>query len=212
MTLLEMLTAMGDRLGLLEMSVPQNHEAGPKIQTRTISLAELTTQIRPQEISELADLPAELSVPFAQIYESAGVKVEAHGWTVERLAQALPPDRVQGENRQEIQKKLLTMLASQGVGVEDIVKDAVARDRALDEFEKCVRKKLEERLASREHRRAELLSKIQQFQAELASLMENNKVEEQKWQEWKNQKRAAERELARTVGYFIDRPVITTDD
>ena len=86
MRLIEMLESLGDRLGLLEKAVGNASPAGLKIQTRSVTLEELKSEIRSEEVQALADLPAELAVPFDKIMETADklrndlIVIGTHGW------------------------------------------------------------------------------------------------------------------------------------
>jgi len=200
---------LGDRLGLLELAQAPTPHSTPKISTRTITLAELATEIRSEEVRLLAAMPAELSISFDRIYEAAGVKIPAHGWTAERLRQILPSGESKSTDRTTVQKKILETLTSEGVDSQELVKDAIARDKALDSFEAFVGKKMEDRLAAHARRIAELESKVHDLQSGIAGLQEQVRVERENWEEWKAKKRAAEKELAQTVAYLIDDPLIS---
>ena len=212
MNLIELLRAVGDRLGIVEMRPATSAAPCAKIQTRTISLKDLLTEIRQDEVRVLAELPAELSIPFEQIFATAGVKAAAHGWTVERLKQVLQTEAHQPKDRVEAQKAILNLLANENVSVEEVVKDAVARDQALDAFEVFVREKMERRIAARLRKRSELESRIRTLQEELDRLQGEAAQDEERWRQWQHNKKAMEQELAWAVGYLIDRPVITTTD
>lgn len=207
-----MLQGLGDRLGILESSSEQTAQAAAKIQTRIVTLSELTTEIRAEEVRALADLPAELTVPFEKIFDTAGIRPPANGWNVDRLKQLLLTDAFKDKERQAAQKAILSVLNSENVSVEDIVRDAMARDKALDSFETFARKKMEDRMAARERQIAETEAQIKSLQIQADELNEKMKVDQEKWHDWRKQKRARERDLAWTVGYLIDRQVITTDD
>lgn len=212
MSFLDLLQDLGDRLGILETAAGPAVHAAAKIRTRTITLAELATEIRSEEVRALADLPAELTVPFEKIFETAGIVPPANGWNVDKLKQLLLTDALKDKGREMVQKGILNILNSENVPVEDVVKDAMARDKALDSFEAFARKKIEDRMAARERQIAEIESQIEALQSELNGLREKAKIDQEKWREWRRQKRAQERELAWAVGYLIDRQVITTDD
>jgi len=212
MNLIELLRAVGDRLGIVEMRPATSAAPSAKIQTRTISLKDLLTEIRQEEVRVLAELPAELSIPFEQICAAAGVKAAAHGWTVERLKHVLQTETRQPKDRVEAQKAILNLLANDNVSVEEVVKDAVARDQALDAFEVFAREKMERRIAARLRKRSELESRIRTLQEELDRLQGEAAQDEEHWRQWQHNKKAMEQELAWAVGYLIDGPVITTTD
>ncbi len=212
MSFLDFLQDLGDRLHILESPAGTAAQPAEKIQMRTVTLAELATEIRSEEVRALADLPAELSIPFEKIYETAGIQRPANGWNVDRLKQFLQTDALKGKDRTIVQTAILNILKTEGASVEDVVKDAMARDKALDSFETFVRKKMEDRMTVRQRKAAELESQISGLRAELDRLKDKESAEESKWKEWRTQKRTEERQLAWAVGHLIDRQVITTDD
>jgi hypothetical protein len=176
-----------------------------------VTLDELKSEIRSEQVQALADLPAEIALPFERIFEAAGVARPAGAWSLARLKQELGGDPYRGQKREAAQKSLLNALGADRASPEDLVREAIAQDQALDQFEIFVRKKFADRVAIAARRNAEIDARIQAFQAERARLAEQVKAEEGRLQEWLGRKRAYERELASAVGYLTDRTVITTE-
>ena len=197
MDLLGMLRKLGDRLGIIELKPDPQHPSVPmKIQTRTITLTELTIQIG--GVKEVADLPAELPVSFEDIFKSAGIPAPPAGWTVERLLEFLNREPIRGMDRAEAQRETISMLAAEKVDSAEIIKDAILRDQTLDAFEDLMAKK----------RNQWQMEKKQQIEA----LKQEIAAEEKKWNGWRRQKRQYEQNMARAVGYLIDRPVISIEE
>jgi hypothetical protein len=212
MSILDRLHELGERLRILEAR-PQGKAAKPvKIPTRTVTLAQLTTEIRQDELRALAELPAELSVAFEKVFDAAGIKLPAHGWTAARLKQFLDTEQFKGMERTGLQRSILNILAKEKVDVEDIVKDVIAHDQALDAFEAFTRKKMNDRVAARQRNLIELESEIQSLEERRARLAEEMNADKEQWRLWQERKRAYERELAQTISYLVDRPVVTIDD
>jgi hypothetical protein len=206
MNLLSMLRALGDRLGILELSkAPQQPSAPAKVHTRTITLAELIMTIQTTEVCHLADLPSELSVPFQEVFKAAGIGVPSGGWTVDRLLEFLNTDRIRRMDHAQAQHETLGMLAAEKVDAADILKDAISRDQALDAFEECVIKKRQQWQTEKK----QLLEELKQQQRRVEQEIE---VEQKKWTEWRRLKRQRELDMARAVGYLVDRPVISTEE
>lgn len=212
MSLFDLLESMGDRLGILEMSHNQTSHSAARIQTRAVTLAELATEIHAEEVRALADQPAELSIPFEKIFETAGIKPDTQRWTVEKLREVLLSESFKDQPRKLAQKKILETLHAENVSAEEIVKDAMARDKVLDSFEVYVRKKMEERRAALERRAAELEENLKKIEIERAELEEKRKADEERWVQWRKQKKAHEQDMAWAIGHLIDRPVITMSD
>jgi hypothetical protein len=211
MSLLDMLQSLGDRLGVLQRVASTKPDETPRIETRTVTLAELRAEIRATEVRDLADRAGELDMPFSTIFETAGIATPPHGWTISRLRDAIVSQSDPGGRRQEVQKRILELLNEAKVSVEELVRDATARDQALDAFEAAAQKRLEERLAMRRAQLANLEGELRRLQQERDVTQELMQSEEEQWREWRGEKRKHERELAWTVGFLVEGPVITTE-
>ena len=87
---------------------------------------------------------------FDKVFEAAGIKPGRHGWTVERLQRPAAARASSSRmDRAAAQKALLARSGRRRSHVEDLVKDAVARDQALDAFEEFVRGKMDDRMEAR---------------------------------------------------------------
>ena len=212
MSLLDRLHELGERLRIFEAQ-PKGKSAKPaKISTRTVSLADLTTEIRQDELRALAELPAELSVAFEKVFEAAGIKSPPHGWTAARLKQLLESDQFKTMDRPSVQRSVLNILADEKVDVEEIVKDVIAHDQALDAFETFTRKKMLDRIAARQKKVAEVETQIASLQEQRERLTHETETDEQQWTAWLERKRAYERDLSRTISYLVDRLVVSIDE
>jgi hypothetical protein len=196
--LLGMLRKIGDRLGIVELSQESHASVPVKIQTRAVTLSELIMTIQISGVQDLAELPAELSVPFDDVYKAAGIQASPAGWTVDRLQEFLNSDRIRKMDRAAVQHATLSMLAAEKVDAADLIKDAISRDQALDAFAESILKKRERWLAEKRQ-------EIQALEQEIAA-------EEKKWNDWRRRKRQREQDMARAVSYLIDKPVISIDD
>jgi hypothetical protein len=212
MDLVRFLQGIGDRLGILEAVPDKNAETATRIQTRTVTLQELSCEIKSAEMRTLADSQSEFEVPFDKIFETAGIPSAQADWTIERLRQTAAGEPFKNRTREEVRKSMLDLLHSEKVPVEQIVRDAIARDKALDAFEACMNEKMKRRSESGRRRMLEIESQIRDLQGEKSSLEEKLKADEAGWSEWKKRKRALERELASTASYIVDHPVVTTDE
>jgi hypothetical protein len=212
MSIIDLLQTVGGRLGILESSSKTASGECAKVVTRMVTLEELKSEIRSEDVRTLADLPAELTVPFEKIFEAAGVQPPAQGWNMARLKDLVETETKRTQERPAVQKAILEALSSGQISPEDLVKEAMAQDQALDAFEVFIGKKVEGHMASVQHQISEHEARIQALQAERARLQERMRLDQEKLREWRRRKRAYERELASTVGYLTDRPVITTDE
>ncbi|PYV00824.1 MAG: hypothetical protein DMG10_19520 [Acidobacteria bacterium] len=212
MSLLDRLHELGERLRIFEARPKANAAKLAKIATRTVTLSDLTTEIRQDELRALAELPAELSIAFEKVFEAAGIKSPGHGWTAARLKQLLESDQFKTMDRPSVQRSVLNILADEKVDVEDIVKDVIAHDQALDAFETFTRKKMLDRIAARQKKVAEVETQIASLQEQRERLTHETETDEQHWTAWLERKRAYERDLSRTISYLVDRLVVSIDE
>jgi hypothetical protein len=211
MNLTELLRNLGDCLGIIEMSSSRPEQAPVKLHTRSVTLAELSTEIRSDRIHTLAESPPDLSESFERIFEAAGIAPANRGWTVERLRRLLDSGEYRTLERSAAQQRLLEALKAEKVDVEGLVIEAVAQDRALDEFERSLRAYMEGWLSKTESSLAVLDRRIRELEDERAALSRKAEEEKSRLALWLERKRRYERELAAAVGYLIDRSVITVD-
>jgi hypothetical protein len=210
MSLTDGIRKLGGRLGLISVVEVDAASKDPaKIATRQVSIKDLATEVKQDEVRILAETPAELAVPFDKVFEAAGLKPPAHGWTVDRLAALLATDQYKGMDRTNVQKAILGLLSTEKVPAEDIVKDAVTRDHAIDAYDGFVHKKMEDRAAAREHRAAEIQGQIKDLEAECARLTGESKSDIDRRREWIDRKIAYEQQMAHALSYLLDHPVIS---
>ena len=198
MSVLAKLRKLGDRLGIVEVSRVSPSAAPVKIPTRSITLSELTMTIQTMDVRSLAESPAELLIPFDEVFKAAGIVPPASGWSVEKLCEFLDSETTRGMDRAQKQRDLVQQLAAENVDAADVIRDAVSRDQALDAFADSIRKK-------RQHWVSQKRQEIQEIEKQIAQ-------EDKEWKEWSRKKRQREQEMARAVEYLIDKTVISVDE
>ena len=77
MGIMGLVGGVADRLGLIRVVEVKDPAKPQKVTTRSITLKELVTEVRAEQVKALSELPAELSVDFAKVFEAAGVKIPA---------------------------------------------------------------------------------------------------------------------------------------
>ena len=186
----------------------------PEVQA---SAAEVTTEKAPapKVAADLAGEGTPAPVPEAvvsdpdleTVYRSARIEVPPHGYTVFKVADMLRSEHLQALPTDVKRRSILVALEGAGVSVDDIVRDAVRRDQALDTYERVLEKHHEDvanRIATENQ---QLESEIAQRVAELrARIDENNKAvaaDQAELQAWRARKQQHERAIADAVAYFV---------
>ena len=178
----------------------------------------------PRRVSDVAPETAaetELTAPvagpvdLADVYDSAKIESPAHGYTVLKVAQMLESDHLQALPPDVKRKSILVALDAAGIKVDDIVEDAVRRDRALDTFERVLEKHLDQLRAQTDAENRQIEEEIARHAAELRARVDENRrkvdQEEREFIAWRTRKQQEEQRIAEAVGYFVsENPVTTT--
>lgn len=211
MSVIGLLSVAANHLGLIRVVEAKDPAKPQKITTRAITLAQLSGEVRTEQVRALSELPAELSVEFDRVFEAAGIKPPAHGWTIPRLQQLLQTEQYKSMPREAVQQAILGVLAADKVPVDDLVQDAVRRDKAIDAFEGFVFKKMTDRVDARLVRDAQIEDQIRSLRDEQTKLKAETQADRERWDQWHQRKTALELDLAHAVGYVLDKPIVTVD-
>ena len=151
---------------------------------------------------------------FDDLYRSAQIPVPAHGYTILKVAEMLQSEHIRTLPAEVKKKSILVALDAARVKVREVVEDAVARDRALDTYEKVLQKNLDDIRGQKEKENLQLEAEIQQRVAELKTRIAENNREIEKEQAslvaWRTGKRLEEERIADAVGYFVTENPVTT--
>jgi Asp-tRNA(Asn)/Glu-tRNA(Gln) amidotransferase A subunit family amidase len=152
---------------------------------------------------------------IADVYEAARIPVPSHGYTVMKVAEMLQSGHIRALPPEVKRKSILVALDAAGVSVDEVVRDAVLRDQALDTYERVLEQHLEAVRAEQAADNARLEDEIAQRLAELRGRIdENNRAvshEQDELREWRARKHQEEQTIAEAVSYFVtDSPITTT--
>lgn len=144
---------------------------------------------------------------FDEIYQAAEIHPPGHGYTVYKVAEMLQNPHIKELPREIKRSSVMVALEASGVKVEDIVTDAVRRDKALDTFETIQRRAVEQLEASKleenQKAQAEVDRILEEFRARIQANNEAIAKEKERFQSWLHQKHQEEQKIADTVGYFV---------
>jgi len=210
MGLRERMERLGKRMGILQ-AAGTSKEAPPKISTRSVGLDELLAGIQVLDIRGSSETRVDLPIGFEGIMEAAGIHAPPHGWTVERLLEFLRTE-CRELTRDKAQARALEALARDKASTEDVVRDAVARDQALDAFERFAKEKLVTQQRKRQERLAACEEQLQAMQREIDRIRREQGQEEQDWRAWHKSKVDHEREMAWALSFLMEKPLITIDE
>lgn len=167
----------------------------------------------------LGQAPAGEDWALEQVFSSAGIQPPAHGFTVYRLIEMLEGEEfrdLDAPTRAKVIAGVLKRLPTGAVEVEDIVRDAAARDRALDAFERFLADRVVRQEREAEERNAALQQQIDELTIANTQLMDANRAavaqEQARLERWRARKREEEDRLFTAVALFVEHNPVTRDD
>ncbi len=193
-----------------EPGAPQG-QAPPVARTAAQSVAEIAAGISTPAFGKPITDPAS----FDQIYEAAEIRPPAHGFTIFKIADMLKSEHIRSLPVEIKRSSVLLALDAAGVKLQEIIEDAVRRDRALDTFETGAAARAGSTGSRGRPRRTrssrqeadrvlnELRARIQANNDEVAK-------ERERMQTWRLQKQQEERRIADAVAPFVSENPITT--
>ena len=188
----------------------------------TDTVAQTQAPAPPRRVEDVAPAPAVVLAPdstvsgagtIADVYEAARIAVPAHGYTVLKVADMLQSEHIRALPPDVKHKSILVALDAAGVPIDEVVRDAVARDRALDTYEKVLEQHLEEVRAAKAAENQRLEDEIAQRLAELRGRIDENNQqvsrEQDELQAWRVRKQREETTIAEAVSHFVSENPIT---
>jgi hypothetical protein len=150
---------------------------------------------------------------FDEIYAAAEIEPPAHGYTIEKVGTMLQSEHLRGLSAEVKRSSILVALEASGAKIEDVIQDAVRRDRALDGYERVLQKSLSDvQVKKTEENRqieAEMNKMLGEFRARIQANNETIAKETERFTAWRTQKQQEEKNIADTVGHFVSENPIT---
>jgi hypothetical protein len=176
-----------------------------------------------QTVAEIASkLPAEPQftsavknpTSFEEIYRAAEIQIPGHGYTIYKIAEMLQSEHIRNLSAEVKRSSVLLALDAAGVKVEDVIQDAVRRDRALDTYERVQQKSFEQLQESKSKENADIQADIDRYVAQQRAKMDANNDaiarEKERLYSWRLNKQQEEQKIADAVSYFVTENPITT--
>ena len=158
--------------------------------------------------------PVSVAAGFDEIYRAAEIQAPAHGYTIMKIAEMLQSERIRALPAEVKKNSILLALDAAGVKIEEIIEDAVRRDRALDAYERVQQRALDE-LATRKDKeneeiQAELDRLIQEHNTRIQANRDEVSREKERFYGWRLRKQEEEQKIADSVSPFVAENPITT--
>ena len=176
-------------------------------ETTVISLSQLIIE-KEEEADNNAGGP-ELNVSFENIYNALKVAAPQDGWNVDKVLQTLAAEDIKDLSSDKAKKVIKEILVKNNIGIQEIIKDAVNRDKALDTYEQFVYSKLQERTKSRDNQIEELKRQIEDCNKNIGQLEALQSKDKNSFQQWVVKKVEKEEVLVKVVGLLTSDSLIS---
>jgi Asp-tRNA(Asn)/Glu-tRNA(Gln) amidotransferase A subunit family amidase len=157
--------------------------------------------------------PVQNPTSFDEIYQAAEIQPPPSGYTIEKVATMLASEHLRGLSADIKRNSILVALEASGAKIEDVIQDAIHRDRALDSYERVLRKSLTDVQAKKadENRQieAEMNKMLSEYRARIQANNEALAKESERFSTWLTQKQQEEKSIADAVSYFVSQNPIT---
>jgi hypothetical protein len=148
---------------------------------------------------------------FEAIYQAFGIKDAATGFTVYRAEELLRSVHLKNASPEIKRSALMVALEALRISPEDVIQDAVKRDKALTQFEKIEDRRLRELEQKKSEENKRLQEEMERIFNEIREKMEdnNNMIKEtrDKFQTWQQEKEKEEQRLSGVLQYFVSQEV-----
>jgi len=166
-------------------------------------------------ISPTFKAPVSNPSSFAEIYQAAEITDAGHGYTILKVADMLQSEYIRNLSPTVKRSSLMLALEAAGVKVQEVVQDAVRRDRALDTYEHVQEKALHELEARKAEENRQIQAELDRLVTEHQARIQKNNDEVAKEKErfygWRLQKQQEEQKIHDAVSYFVTENPITTN-
>jgi hypothetical protein len=149
-----------------------------------------------------------------RLYESAGIHPPGHGYSILKVAEMLASEHIRDLPRDVKRGSVMAALEAAGADVQDVIRDAIRRDRALDAAEAARARELAALEASKASANRRLQAELDRLTADYRARMQANADEalreRESFSRWRASKRQEEQKIAEAVSYFVTENPITT--
>jgi hypothetical protein len=151
---------------------------------------------------------------FNEIYDAAEIRPPAHGFTIMKVGEMLRSEHIRSLPKDVKRSSVLVALEAAGAPLEDVIQDAVKRDRALDTFERVQEKSVADLEARKTQENQQIQIEMDRVTAEYrARIQANNEAiakEKERFFAWRLKKQEEEQKISDAVSYFVTVNPITT--
>jgi hypothetical protein len=156
-------------------------------------------------------------LPFEEIYRKSAFKAPTStaAWDILKMADMLESEHLRGLSPAAKHSALMMALEAAGVAVEDMLQDAVQRQRVLNEYEEAQRRRMEEfengKLRENEKLSAEMEALCAQYRGRIAAGLEEIEHEREAFRLWQEHKEREQRRIAEAASACVSSDGASSD-
>jgi len=194
------------------------HEAGAESPSANAAqaVADIAASLAPQPPPSpaVARSAAANTTSFQEIYDAAAIQPPPHGFTIMKVGEMLRSEHIRNLPRDVKRSSVLVALEAAGAPLQEIIEDAVKRDRALDTFERVQEKSLADLEAAKTKENQQIQAEMDRVVADYRARMQANSdaiaKEKERFFAWRLKKQEEEQKISDAVSYFVTENPITT--
>lgn len=194
-----------------EAAAETNRRADVPKQSAAQTVAEIAAMATTVEPKFTA--PVTNSASFDEIYRAAEIP-DAKGYSILKVSDMLQSEYIRSLAPTVKRSSVLLALDAAGVKIQDVIQDAVRRDRARDTYERLQEKalhELETRMAQENGQiQAELDRLVTEHQARIKKNNDEVAKEKERFFGWRLKKQQEEQKIYDAISYFVTENPIST--
>jgi len=182
----------------------------PAVRTAAQTVAEITSAVA---VDPTFTKPVSNPSSFDEIYRAAEIVDATHGYTILKVADMLQSEHIRTQTPAVKRSSILLALEAAGVKLQEVLEDAVRRDRALDTYEHVQEKALQDLEGQKSEENRQVQAELDRIVAEhQARIQKNNDEvtrEKERFYGWRLKKQQEEKKISDAVSYFVTENPIT---
>jgi hypothetical protein len=164
---------------------------------------------------EQISAPVVQTPAFSELYQQAGIRPPAHGFTILKIADMVSSNYLRELSREGKRAAILMALEASNVQIQDVIEDGARRDLALNEYEAHQQKVFQDFKARKQQQNQEIQAEIERLIATCKATIQANEKdvndEKTRLDEWRAKKREEERRMRSAASHFVPNGAANAD-
>jgi hypothetical protein len=150
---------------------------------------------------------------FEEIYQDSAVRSAAASYSILKVAEMASSGRLEGMSTESKRSALLMALDAAGVSVDDLLQDAMVRQRAVNDYEELQQKKLKELETAKLEENSRIQAELDKISAQHIARIQRNlddlAHQQDLFQAWQKSKQAESRRISDTAALCVPQGIAT---